>query len=641
MSWGRSLATFFVFFLLYESLVAQELTSPSPEYTRKQLELAIEYALEDGVISPQEAEEAFGSVDQWLSSRRDVNRITAEELAEYRLLSPFQIYQFIRYRTDHSGYIASLYDLKTIPGWDETIALILIPLLSLEAPPSRPWAEGLEHGQLEMAVLHTRHSDNGEKHYIGPPNSLGIRGQYVVKDRLSVFVGAERDTYEPWRYSERVGFDSYTGHVSVAQLGVFRQLVVGDYRASWGEGLVLNQGFRLRPPYTQASRSGIRPMKSLSEGERSRGIAADLGLGRWQLGLIYSSKMLDGNVNDEGIVTGLSEVGLHRTEGELDRRQTVPLKLWGGLLSWGEDRLGVRLGILRESFAPYRLRHATGASRISELDGLMDQTLYTLSYHWMSRTGAIRLSGEVARSTFGGWAWVHNLRLSGGRLGDWGIAMRHITPTYWAYSGRAYTHSLRPNDEQGISFFAESREVVPHWQLSLGIDGYRRASEINRGVGLALRVTAERKSRSGSYWRGSLSYRRPLDSEPALRISLQRHWVAQEYSLSPYLALSRTSGTWSWAVALRGMTRMNDRLRFWALIGAYRASWQGRIYLPEQRLRYQYGFTMLHGKGVRLSAGGLWQISERASLGLRAVYMPSVHASLGNDSELSLAFYFK
>lgn len=632
----------FLYLILRGWTYAQEAYSPSPEYTRKQLEQAIEYALEDGYVSAEEAEDAFASIDDWLAFPRDVNRITAEELAEYRLLSPFQIYQFIRYRADHSGRIASLYDLKTITGWDESTAIVLAPLLTIGQSPAQSWRDGLDRGRLEAAMLHTRLRDKDEKSYLGPSYSLGLRGKYLAKDRLSVFLGAERDAYEPWRYGERVGFDSYTGHIAVEQIGILRKLVLGDYRCSWGDGLMLSQGFRLRPPYARgANTRELRPVQSLTEGERSRGVAADFEAGTWRLFILYSSQKLDGRIDDDGVVTGLSEAGLHRTESELERRQTVPMSHWGGMLSWGGDRFCLGMGFLRQSFSPYQIKHALGAKHITQLDSLMGQNLLSANYRWMSRTGAVRVTGEVARNTFGGWALAHQLGVSGGRFGDWQLAFRHISPTYWAYSGRAYTHTQRPNDEQGISIYGESRELLHRWLLSLGIDTYRRVSNPEQGIGLALRATAERKSRSGSYWRATLSLRHPRGGVSALRLGLQRHIELGRYSLTPYLALSRGSDEWGWAAALRGTLTANSRLNLWASLAAYRASWQGRIYLYEPRLRYQYGFTMLYGKGLRLSAGGLWQLSSRCALGLRAVYVPNSSEQMSNDSQISMAFYLK
>lgn len=623
------------------SLRASTPTQPSAEHTRRLLEQAIEFALEDGYLSAEDAEEAYAAVDGWLATPRNVNEITADELAEYRLLTPYQIYQFVHYRAEHSGRIASLYDLKTIPGWDEATALALAPLLAEGNAPDRPWREGVERGRLEAALLHTRLASRADKDYLGPPNSFALRGQYTAPDRLSVFVGAERDAYEPWRYGGRVGFDSYTAQVSVEHLGALRRLVLGDYRASWGEGLMLSQGFRLRPPYQPTTCRGLRPMQSLAEGERSRGIAAELERGAWQLSLVYSAQYLDGRVDDDGVITGLSETGLHRTEGELERRRAVPMSLFGGQLAYATDRLGIAVGALHQSFAPNMLAHATGASGVAALDSLSVQSLFSVSYQWMSRSGAVRLSGEAARTSVGGWAWAQQLRVSGGRLGDWSLALRHISPTYWAYSGRTYTHTLRPNDEQGASLFVESRELLLGWRLTAGVDAYRHVSEPSQGIGLALRTTAECGDRSGGHWRASASYRRPIDGVPALRLSLQRRWASGVWSVTPYIALSRTVGQWSGAVALRGELRTNDRLRFWGLLALYRATWRGRLYLPEQRLRYQYGFTMVHGSGVRLSAGGLWQVMSRAALGLTAVYAPRSEGVARSDSQISVAFYLK
>ncbi|MDO4707034.1 MAG: hypothetical protein Q4A61_01255 [Porphyromonadaceae bacterium] len=638
----RMLVSLVMMLLAPDILVSQGVSLPSPEYTRRQLERAVTHGLEDGTISSDEAEQSLDLIDQWLALPKNIDQITSEELAEYRLLSPYQIYQFIRYRAEHLGHIATLYDLKNIVGWDEDTALLMAPLLKLGDAPSTAWREGLERGQLQGMLLHTRLSEPSNKHYLGPANSLAFRAQYVAQDRLSIFLGAERDAFEPWQYGSRRGFDSYTGHVAVHQIGVIRSLVVGDYRASWGEGLVLNQGFRMRPPQDIASKaSGIRPMRSLAEGERSRGVAADFGRGLWRLLLLYSSQYLDGRINEEGEVIGLSQIGLHRSERELEQRAVVPMHHLGGRFSWEGDRLSLGLGLLRYSFVPNRLRHAVGASHISELSDFTAQNTYSIDYGWMSRSGRLRFSGEVARSSLGGWALVQQMRASGGRLGDWGLALRYVSPTYWAYYGHSHTYKSRPNDEQGFTFFAESRELLHRWQLRLGVDTHRSVSEVGRGWAWVARTTAERWYRPAGYMRATLSYSRPAVGESVFRLSLQRQWQGVRSNLIPYFALSYTPEGWGGALAFRGEVRPSYKLRLWGMLAAYSASWRGRIYLPEPRLSHQYGFTMLHGRGIRLTLGGQWQLSSRWQLGLRAVYSPEDVEVGRNDSQITLGIYFR
>lgn len=610
---------------------------PSAAYTRLKLEEAVEHALEDKLLTDEEAEAAYAQIEQWLTHPRDANRIQSEELAEYRLLSPYQIYQFILFRTNAPHGITSLYDLKTITGWNEDLAIIIAPLLSMSQTREETWLHALERGKTAGAILFGTPTRPSSQAYLGPAYSTGIRAEFRARDRLSVFLGAERDSYEPWRYAGHRGFDSYTAHIAIHELGPLRSLILGDYRASWGEGLALSQGFRLRPPYAVPRRaSGIRPVSSLAESEHSRGIATTLELGRWRATALYSKQQLDGNVKD-GYIYGLSETGLHRSEHELQRKHQVPLNHWGGRLSWSNDRLTIGLGLLSMSFAPYRLRHSPGASGIERLYNLQSQSYTTLDYQWVSKAGHLRLSGELARSSLGAYAWVQQFSRTGGRWADWAISARYISPAYWAYYGRTSTHSLRPNNERDISLHISTRELLPSFGLTAGLDLYQRLS--SRHTGLAFRSTAEYRRWPTSTLRYTLTYRSQEHTPSSLRMSLQQRWQTARYLLAPYAALSKTLGAWSWAIALQGQLTPKERLKLWINLAIYRASWAGRLYVPEPRIRYQYGFPMLYGKGFRLSAGGQCQVTQRWAIGLRAVYSPKSSGTSANH--IALGFYFK
>lgn len=613
---------------------------PSLAYTRQKLEQAIHERLEDNLIAEEDAEALYAQVEQWLTNPKDINQITSEELAEYHLLSPYQIYQFILFRTRQSQGITSLYDLKTIPGWNEELAICLAPLFRIDNSSDERWADKLNYGRLEASVICSKSSQATEKTHLGSPYSLALRASYQIPDRISTFVGAELDRGEPWLYRGRKGFDSYTGHAAVHHLGVVRSLVIGDYRASWGEGLTINQGFRLRPPHVSSRRStGIRPISSVAESDRSRGIAITLERNRWQLIALYSKLHLDGNIEGENI-SALSETGLHRTERELAHRRRVPMKHWGAHLGWRGDQLNLGVGALSMSFAPYRLVHSSATHGRESLNLLQKQSYITLDYQWVSRSGRWKIGGEIARSSIGGYAWAQQIQRSGMRWGDISISMRYISPKYWAYYGRSYTHHMRPNNERGLTIYASSRELLKQCELSFGLDLYEQLSNKHRG--LALRATASYHTSHNQSLRYTLSYQSADTKPKTLRMSLTYKKQTERTQVAPYIALSQTAPHhWSWALALRVDRAISKRVKIWTNIARYKADWQGRLYLPEPNMKHQYGFSMLYGKGIRLASGLEWLCTKRITLALRGVYTPSDTKTMANGNYIALGVYYR
>lgn len=597
----------------------------SQERTRSYLEQLLQGRLQDGLIDEAALSIALEHIDALLLQPLNINQASAEDLADLYLLSPYQIYQLIRYRTDQGGQIASLYDLKTLDGWDEATLHLLAPLLRCDDVSSAHRAVQTREGHTTLA-LNTQHRLDAQipKDYLGSGSAVALRWSYRQGQRFSAFAGAEQDTYEPWRYGQHQGFDSYAGHLYLGQWGLVRRAILGDYRVHWGEGLVIGQGFRLRAPYWQGNRrSAIRPISSLAESNKSRGLAVELGSERLQLSLIYSKRRLDGRIDDEGLIHGLSEQGLHRTQQEWERRRQISLFTWGARIGYVERRWHIALQTVATSFGGYRLARATGAAHMEALEGIGLHRTASLSYHWQTQSARLRLRGEVARADRRGWAWVQMLQYHSARWGEIQTGARYISPTYWAYQGQSHTHKLPPNGEAGLSLNYRTRELLPHAQLELAADWYRdlqtsRAREARYGRILSVAVE---KQLGQLGLRLALAHKSEQNHKGRFRLALHTAYAYRNLQTQVGISLSRVGQSYGRMGYSRVRYSPQPQVSLWASLAFFDTDhWAARLYLAEPRLNYEYGLLMLSGRGARLSLGAQLKFSGRWAIGLRAVH---------------------
>lgn len=164
----------------------------------------------------------------------------------------------------------------------------------------------------------------------GWPWGRGIanRLRYIWQQgrHLDVGLRSETDAGEQMFTSTTPLWDSYGGHVMLRDVGLLHTAIIGDFKAGFGEGLVLNNGIRFGKLSMGLWRTsgGIRPHRSTDEANFLRGAAATLDFNpNWQFTALYSYRKLDATVADDNTVQTINTSGLHRTDSELRHKGTL------------------------------------------------------------------------------------------------------------------------------------------------------------------------------------------------------------------------------------------------------------------------------------------------------------------------------
>lgn len=139
---------------------------------------------------------------------------------------------------------------------------------------------------------------------------------------------------------EPLFFDQVSLHLELAKPYVIsedmqiRNLVLGDYSLSFGEGLAMQSGvlqMKSRDAILPASRrmSGLHSYLSSSAYRYFRGGTSTIDIGSFSLTPFYSERPVDATLTDTGTVSSVSYTGYHRTESELARRNSINQESYG------------------------------------------------------------------------------------------------------------------------------------------------------------------------------------------------------------------------------------------------------------------------------------------------------------------------
>ena len=153
--------------------------------------------------------------------------------------------------------------------------------------------------------------------YRGEPFYHSLRYSYTFEDRLQAGFVAEKDAGEPFWNAYHKGYDFYSAHLFLKDINWLKSLAIGDYKMSFGQGLVISNDFS--PSRTavvaQAERrtNGFRRHFSTNEQDFFRGVAGTITIRNLDISVFYSYRKMDAAV-DSLTFTSLKTDGLHRLQ---------------------------------------------------------------------------------------------------------------------------------------------------------------------------------------------------------------------------------------------------------------------------------------------------------------------------------------
>ncbi len=406
----------------------------------------------------------------------NINTATESDLQRLRFLSPEQIDDILLYV--YRQPMHSLYELQLIPSLQTYEIRDLLPFLRADDPiDDKPfyWKEIWHYGTHEIDL---RADFRNIENNLPDPFYNSMKYKFNYQNRIQFGITADHDVGEPWWHTAGTyGYDFYSGYCQLQDVGHFQTLVLGDFRAAFGQGLVLNTNRRFGGKTSLVinagmPQEGLKRYASTSEADFFRGAGATIdcthGL---TFSAFYSARKIDGYV-ENGVFPTIQSTGNHRTEHELSGKRAVWQQVVGANLTWKYKhwKIGVTAteNILGDTLRPrlnyYNANYFTGTRQFAA--GL------NYYYHYQR----ISIFGEVATAQNIHWGWAALTGIRFHPIAKIGLVAihRYFSPTFDNMLSNAFAENSRNNDENGLYIGAEIKRI-PKWRFSVYTDAFRFA----------------------------------------------------------------------------------------------------------------------------------------------------------------------
>lgn len=415
----------------------------------------------------------------------NLNTATKEQLERLFFLDEIQIENILFYQYKY-GEIYTIYELVLIDGLDEFAINALknfVCIKTVDSSTKYTFKEVFKYGKHNLLVRNDgtfeqkkgfrRTKDelnaNPEKFYLGDPFYASIKYRFHYKEYVQFGFSAEKDTGEPFTGKYNKGYDSYNGYLQLNDLWKFRNIVVGDYRAAFGQGLVIRTEFAMPDAsvlHISPRNNGLRKSSSTDEYYFLRGVGATLDIKKFQITAFYSYRKMDADTTG-GTFSTIQTNGLHRKISELTKKRTLSTQIAGANISYNARTF--HIGITSSTVIYALPQQPNGELYTSFFPRGKVQSALGIDYQF--RLYKFNFSGETALSTNRGVATINNVFFTPtSRIGIL-FSHRYYSPRY----NHLYANAFGSNTCNENGFYT-GLEITPlkNWKISLSGNAYRR-----------------------------------------------------------------------------------------------------------------------------------------------------------------------
>ena len=418
-------------------------------------------------------EELYENLAQLLTNPVDLNQASAEELRSLFVLREAQVESLIRYRQEQ-GRLLSIYELQAVPGFEPDVINRLIPF-TIVRDPSSSFDKNLLRRIIEeksnyLVFRHERTLEekrgylpetDSSSRYSGSPDKLYTRFRINHTGDFSFGFTMEKDAGESFSWDpskKKYGFDYNSFHAQVMNKGRIKNIIIGDFQAQFGQGLVLGGGFGMgkgSESITTIRRSnlGFIPYTSLNEFGYFRGAALtttllkNLSLSGFLSRLNRDARITQSSTyEDLNLISSLGTSGFHRSSAEFESRKKIDETNYGLVLNYKQGPLDGGLLFHQTYFGAPIYREPTLYNQFT-FSGNQNANLGVfLNYTWSNFT----FFSEAAKTL------DHGKAITIGSLGsltpklDIALLYRNFSKDFYSFYSNAVAESTVPQNESGF-----------------------------------------------------------------------------------------------------------------------------------------------------------------------------------------------
>ena len=571
----------------------------------------------------------------------NLNSATREQLEQFPFLSDIQIEHLLAYIYIH-GQMETIYELQLVEELDRQTIQYLLPFVCIKAINNEPafrWKTMLKDaGRYGKNEVLTRldipfYKRKGYEHtYLGPSVYNSVKYTFRYRDQLYAGGVAEKDAGEPFAaLHNRYGYDYYSFYLLLQNCGRLKSLAVGNYRLSFGQGLVMSTDYLMGKTIYASSfnnrSTGIKRHSSTDEYNYFRGVATTVALTkRLSVSAFYSHRNMDGVVTD-GEITSVYKTGLHRSRKEADKKNLLTSQLTGGNVSYQQNhiRLGIT-GIYYVFNRPYE-PELTGYSKYN----IHGNHFYNLGIDYAYRWRRFSFQGETAIGKQG-WASLNRLQYSPVQDIQFMLIHRFYSYDYWAMYAHSFGEGSTVQNEQGYYVGLETTPFS-HWRFFVSFDLFSfpwkkyRINKPSRGTDGLIQATFTPRTNLSMYlkYRYKQKERDLTGSKGTLTLPIFHHQLRYRlnYSLNDVFS-SRTTLDYNHfhsqdRAATKGyqVTQMISSQLPWTRLfadvqGSYFCTddYDSRVYVSEKGLLYTFYTPSFQGRGFRCAVRLRYELNK-------------------------------
>ncbi|MDA3953734.1 MAG: helix-hairpin-helix domain-containing protein [Bacteroidales bacterium] len=437
----------------------------------------------------------YDDLNFYLNEPLNLNNATIEDLEKLQILNHFQIKSLLDY-INKKGKMLSIFELQLVYGFSQQDIQNVLPFITVTDIKSDEYFKlrnALKYGNnqlflrsqkvLEDQVGYGSISDsallaNPNSRYLGNSYKFYTKYKYNYKNKIYFGFTAEKDPGEEFfTGNNKSGFDYYSGHLQINNIGIIKTLSLGDYQAKFGQGLVLwsEYGFGKTPAVLNIRKKaqGLKKYSSTSENIFMRGVGTTIALKDLELTVFYSQKNIDANISDSlnnaiSDVSSLQISGIHSIPSEIIDEDAIGEQIIGGNITYNHSNFKVGITALNYQYTANLQKNITPEN---QFDFRGDQNS-NLSIDYQFSFLNFNFFGEEAISESGGKAFLNGMLINLAPQISLSALHRHYDKDYQTNFGNAFAESSGNSNESGL-YFGIVVHPIKHWKITGYFDNYK------------------------------------------------------------------------------------------------------------------------------------------------------------------------
>lgn len=616
--------------------------------------------MDEGEMDGMSIDNMFQELNLLEQNPMNLNSVTRDQLEIFPLLSINQANAMADF-LEKNRPIYTVFELRNVYMLDYATVELILPFFYVgELVQKRePFNAGefVKHSRhtLQMRLDKTLNKRAGygsfsdsvlakypNRKYVGEDFYHSLKYSISYRDKFQAGIVGEKDAGEPfWKTNYKKGYDYYGFHLMLRDVGKLRLLALGDYRLSFGQGLVLNNDFMLGKSFFSSNiiRQTNLPKRHFSTAESGffRGAAAVVRLHNVDITAFYSNRLIDANVSTEEEITSFKTDGYHRVPLDFKKRNNTREQVMGANVNYRANRFQIGVSGLHHAYN--RIYNPT--LRYYNAHYWRGNESVNLGVDYSYRFSKFKIAGETAHSENGTFAHIHILEYYHSSLASFSLLYRNYPSTYQAMYAKAFADGSRIQNESGLylgtTFHPLARVTVsmyadvakfpsPKYNTqgpSSVIDMYSIATySFSRNTFLEARYKFKQKEKNTKY----------PDDKTTVVLPYQTHKMRLRYvntllsgwyfrttlDLASY-QVQYFPNEFGYMISQNFGHRGNKKVQGDGFLGYFSSdSFDARLYSYERNILSTFYMPSFYGKGVRGALSVRWNIQNNLSFSVKA-----------------------